>query len=479
MASRSALESRHRKSARVALYTSLLLTGLLAVVMVQTLASVFHRAQLYEAGSQDWAQVEWHKEPAVQILQEYLRVDTNSQTGSEIEGARYLAGVLEEAGIEAHLEILGERNANLWAVLEGEETGAVVLHNHIDVEPIRHPEKWRFPPFSGHLEPPWIYGRGVFDMKSLAIAQLVAMLDLKHKGLRPRKSLIFLATGSEEVGSDLGTRWVQRQHPDLVKRFDVVLTEGGVVEAIDRNDVKYWGTSFAQKQYAKLVVCSARAEELEQFRRQIRDYASFRPQLPFVTDEARTMLTTYYPTRTREDYRASLKDPDALLLDYQTFVHLPKYLRAMLRNEAYPGKVRPTDSGFEIVVNIHVLPGLDVEQARRELVPDWMLWGVDWRLLREPAADHGSPVDHPAFRTIIEGIEERFPQATVGPYFLPRTATDARFYRRGGIPSYGFSPFLLLTPDTLTGNNPDERIALPAYLDGVKMYSELVEQLVR
>ena len=479
MASRSALEGRHRKSARVALYSSLIITGALAAVMVQTLGSALNRSRLYEAGIQDWAYVDWAQEPAVRILQDYLRVDTNSRDGSELEGARYLAGVLEEAGIEVHLEALGEKNANLWAILEGQEPGAVVLHNHIDVEPIHRPDRWTYPPFAGHIDPPWIYGRGVFDMKSLAVAQLMAMLDLKKEGITPRKSLIFLATGSEEIGSDLGALWVLRQHPDLVERFDVVLTEGGVVEALDKDQVKYWGTSFAQKQYAELIVCSSRARELAEIRQMIRDYQLWKPELPIVTDEARTMFASYYPTRSREDYRSKLQDPDALLVDNRSFKSLPEYLRAMLRNEAYPGRVRRTESGFEMIINIHVLPGLDIETVRRELVPDWMLWGVDWRLFREPAADHGSPVDHAAFKAIIEGIQRRYPEATVGPYFLPRTATDARFYRRLGIPSYGVSPFLILTPDTMTGNNPDERIALPAYADGVEMYSQLVEELVR
>src|SRR5690606_1363032 len=103
-----------------------------------------------------------------------------------------------------HLEVLGTGDANLWAVIEGEEPEAVVLHHHIDVSDVPDPESWNLPPFAAEIDGPWLYGRGTFDMKSVAIAQLMAFLDVAERaarGDRPRRSVIFLATAAEEVGS--------------------------------------------------------------------------------------------------------------------------------------------------------------------------------------------------------------------------------------------------------------------------------------
>src|SRR5262249_5202283 len=156
--------------------------------------------------------------------------------------------------IPSEIEVLGNQHANLYAWLEGADKHPLVLHNHIDVESV-DPKEWFSPPFEAKIEVPWMYGRGTFDMKSVAIAQLVAMIDLKKSGRPLKRSVLFLATSSEEHGSRLGVRWILRQHPDLVGRFWAVLTEGGAVEARARDEIKYWGTEAAQKRFVDVHVC--------------------------------------------------------------------------------------------------------------------------------------------------------------------------------------------------------------------------------
>ena len=92
------------------------------------------------------------------------------------------------------------------------------------------------------------------------------MLDLKKSGKRLRRSVVLLATGSEERGSDFGMRWILREHPELARRFWAVLTEGGVVEAVSDSDVKYWGTEFAQRRQVEVRLCSPRRERLDELR---------------------------------------------------------------------------------------------------------------------------------------------------------------------------------------------------------------------
>jgi acetylornithine deacetylase/succinyl-diaminopimelate desuccinylase-like protein len=479
MLQRNELQRLHRRTARIALYGSLLLVGLAAVLLYSVTRAAFLRDQVDLEKSQSWADVDWEALSEVRLLQDYLKVDTNADDGDEYAGALYLAEHLEAAGLEVHIERLGERHANLWAILEGEEPEAVVLHNHIDVEPIFHPELWTVPPFGGTVEPPWIYGRGVFDMKSLAIAQLVSVMELAARGEKPRRSVIFLATGSEERGSDLGATWVVREHPEIAERAWVLLTEGGIVEAIDADQGKYWGTEFGQKQFVDLEICSHSKERLEDLRKRI---ARLRKQLGDlrVLPEVEEMMRSYAPTRDREDLRKGLSKPHQLIHDPAAFKAMPGYLEALFRSEAHPFPVKKKPGGgYHMTVKLHVLPGDDPQEVRRQLLPDWMLWGFDWALVERPASAHSTPTSHPAFQEIQRLLGERYPKIPAGPFFLPWTATDARFFRRAEIPSFGFSPFFILTPDTLTGANPNERIALPGYVQGVELYSELVQRLVR
>ena len=466
----SELERRRRTAARSALYVALALTlGLLLLVLR-------FGSPMLDLDT-DWYWVDWESMPEIQLLQGYLSVDTSSERGNEVEGARYLAGYLEAAGIRYHLEALDDRHANLWAILEGEERDALVLHHHIDVEPILHPDAWRWDPFGGVVDPPYIIGRGAFDMKSVGIAQLLAFLALKESGVTPRRSVIFLATSSEEVGSDLGTRWVLRQHPELKDRMWGVLTEGGVLEMHDRESLKYWGVENSQKSFVDLWICGEPRERLEALREDLLE-VGFPITGLRAPEEVRTFLEIYAPTRDDPDLAARLSRVDEILEEPGAFLELSPYLRSLFRDEAVPFSVEDLGDGtWRLPVKLHLLPGSDPEEVRRRLVPDELLTGLT--LMRgEPGPLHrGSPLDHPLFRTATDVLRSHDPDVTVGPIFLPWTATDARFFRTAGIPTYGFSPFLFFSSETSHLAGPNERVSLPGYVVGVELYKELVGRI--
>ena len=176
-----------------------------------------------------------------------------------------------------------------------------MLHNHIDVS-AADPKEWFSPPFEARIDGPWIYGRGVFDMKSVAIAQMLAMIDLKKSGVPLRRSVLFLATSSEERGSRLGVRRILRLHPGWVRGFWAVLTEGGVVEARARDEIKFWGTEFAQKRYADLIVCGGGRERARGAPARPAGPRAHRNR-PAADPRGRRVLAAYGPTRDREELR--------------------------------------------------------------------------------------------------------------------------------------------------------------------------------
>lgn len=464
-------QRRRRAAARAALYGSLILVGGITWLLVSWLNRPLEGTVL-----ERWAETDYRSLPEVQLLRGYVRIDTSEATGDEIEGARFLAARLEKAGIPSRLEIVGEGKANLYAMLEGEDPRPLVLHNHIDVENVK-PEEWFHPPFEAFIDPPWMYGRGVFDMKSVAIAQLLAMIDLKESGLPLERSVLFLATSSEERGSRLGVRRLLAEEPERVRGFWAVLTEGGVVEARARDDIKFWGTEIGQKRYVDLLVCAAEREPLDELRATLREIGHTETDLRIVP-EVREVLKTYAATRDRGDLRELLENPDATIRDAAAFRKLPAYLQSFFRNEAVPFQVREAPGGgWQLLIKIHLLPGARLEEELPKLVPPWMLAGLS-HTLDEPPAVASSSTAHPAYRAIVETLAEHYPDAPTGPYFLPWTATDSRFFRSAGVPSYGFSPFLIMNTDTLQVDKANERFALPGFLDGVKVYRDLVRRLV-
>ena len=469
----AALSPRQKLRRRVLLHGSMAVLILALVVAIALL-----RRAAPKTVDDTWEEVDFSTLPQVQLLQDYVRVDTSASTGSEIAGALFLADKLRAAGIEPHIERLGEKKANLWAILEGESPEALVLHNHIDVFDVVDPEDWVHPPYAGVIDRAWIYGRGVFDMKSVTIAQLEAFIELKKSGKRPARSVIFLATGSEEVGSELGARWVLAQHPELVERFWVVLTEGGVVEAVSHEEVKYWGIEFGQKQYAEGWACSSNRERLEQLALDIYDHTEANFELR-LTDEVVKFLSAYAASRDNQDVERILADTRRNLDHPTEFFSLPPYLKALFREDVatFPVEENPP-GGYRLRLIVHLLPGSDFAEVSSRLLPDWITHGVTMTQRPPLGTDSGSPIDHLAFQTLSEVISDRIPDTTVGPYFLVWSATDARFFRQFGVPSYGFSPFLIFTTDTLRKDTLNERLGLTGYVGGVELYKEAVQRLV-
>jgi acetylornithine deacetylase/succinyl-diaminopimelate desuccinylase-like protein len=466
------LEKGRRRAARFGLYGSLVLVAGVAWAAISFVNRPF---DFGKAGQ--WARRDYRNRPEVKLLQEYVRIDTSETTGSELAGAEFLARQFQAAGIPTRIERLGPRKANLYAWLDGEDPHPLVLHNHLDVSAV-NPKEWFYPPFEARIELPWIYGRGVFDMKSVAIAQMAAMIDLKKSGVPLKRSVLFLATSSEERGSRLGVRRLVQLHPGMVRNFWAVLTEGGVVEARARDDIKFWGTEFAQKRYVDLIVCSDSREQLEDLRKTLRELGPTETDLR-LTPEAAAVLASYGTTRDRSDLRDLVGHPDKVLGDIAAFRELPPYVRSMFRNEAVPFAVEEASGGgYQLLIKLHLLPGEDLTAVREKLVPGWLTFGMTTVIDEPPAVRGGSPLDHPAFQEIEATLREEYPDALVGPYFLPWTATDARFFRALGVPAYGFSPFLIMSTDTMQVDSANERFALPGFVDGVALYGELVRRLV-
>ncbi len=462
-----------RTKERRALYGTIVAVLVLLVALTAILG---RRSKLDK--DQEWTEIDYASLPEVDLLRRYVRIDTTSDHGSELAGAEFLAGELTKIGLEPTVERLGESKANVWAFLEGERPEALVLHSHIDVFPIRKPEKWDFDPFSATIDKAWLYGRGVFDMKSVTIVQLLALKHLIEQGRKPHRSVLFLATGSEETGSELGTRWILDAHPELRDRFWAVLTEGGIVEPVNRHEFKFWGIEFTQKRFATIEFCSDSLDELAAAREALVRHSQAR-FAPVVTPEVETFFNGYADTRTNPHYREVLRNPHRLRHRAAEFLRLPFYLLTMLRNElvVFHPEADPS-GGFRMVAKLHLLPGQNLDQALAELLPEWATHGLHYQVSPPKGAVAGSPIDTPIFESLAKAVSATYPGAPVGPYFLSLSSTDSQFFRTAGVPAYGFSPFLIFSTDTFRVDGPNERMSLPGYMSGFEIYRSAVERLV-
>jgi acetylornithine deacetylase/succinyl-diaminopimelate desuccinylase-like protein len=95
----------------------------------------------YPAKAQDKikAQIEsinWsaYQDEAVNLLQEYLRIDTSNPPGNEIKTAEFFHNLFDKAGIPNTVYEFTPGRADIYAVLKGDGTlRPLVLLNHMDV----------------------------------------------------------------------------------------------------------------------------------------------------------------------------------------------------------------------------------------------------------------------------------------------------------------------------------------------------------
>ena len=115
-----------------------------------------------------------------------------------------LAQELGAAGFECHRV---DRNGtpNLFARWGARGAArSFGFNGHTDVVPPGDPASWTHPPFSGHEENGWIWGRGATDMKS-GVAAFAAAAIAFSRGCSPDDAIILAITGDEEGPSTDGT----------------------------------------------------------------------------------------------------------------------------------------------------------------------------------------------------------------------------------------------------------------------------------
>ena len=140
--------------------------------------------------------------------------------------------------------------------------------------------------------------------------------------------------------------------------------------------------------------------------------------------------------------------------------------------------VSETVGGYEVTLTLFLPPGSDPAATTASLLPDWLVHGLSLTIGEPIGAASGSSKSHPLFLAAAESLRQAYPGTPVGSAFLSASVTDGRFFRQLGIPTYGFSPFLFFTTDTMWVDRSNERIPVPGFLSGSEIYSALVKRLV-
>jgi acetylornithine deacetylase/succinyl-diaminopimelate desuccinylase-like protein len=383
--------------------------------------------------------------------------------------------------------------ASLVLRIEGSDPKAPSLHfmGHTDVVPVT-PSGWRHDPFAAELIDGEVWGRGAVDMLDVTASMAVAVRRLLTSGFRPKGTLIYSAVADEEALGTHGAKWLTENAWDDVKA-DFLVTEFGGMRIPVGNGAPKLPLIAAEKgsQWTRLRVKGTPGHG----------------SMPYQADNA-LLKAAEIITRVGK-YRAPLR-LHSIWRQFVDGLDLPAASRLALTNAAtfdialdrgpegtapmFYAATRTTFSpniarsgvklnvipdSAEVDIDIRTIAGDDgpkVREMLREAIGD-ELW-KDVEITAEgdnPASE--SPTRTPLWDTLTKVTQKLVPGAVTIP-FLIVGATDARYFRRKGVTSYGYG----LMSDRISfkdfarmfhGNN--ERIDQ----ESLRLSTELFEQTAR
>lgn len=423
----------------------------------------------------------------VSLCRELIRIDTtNYGDGSgpgERAAAERVAELLDEVGIGSELIETAPGRTNVvarWGGSQGEDGGGLLLHGHLDVVPAAA-EDWQVHPFSGEIQDGYVWGRGAVDMKDFDAMLLSVVRQRARAGAVPRRPITLCFTADEEAGGKVGAKPLVEEHAELFE---------GCTEAV--GEVGGFSTTVRGR---RLYLIEAAEKGMAWLRLTARGRAGHGSMIN--DDNAVTRLTGAvarigaheWPVRltptmrvllaTVADLAGTEATPDNAEALVEEFGGAARMIGAVLRNTTNPTML---EAGYKVNVipteaTAHVdgrfLPGFEDEffATLDELCGP----GVDYDFVaHEPTWE--MPYDGRVVDAMTRALVTEDPDAVVAPYLMSG-GTDAKYFTRLGMRTYGFTPLRL--PDdldfTALFHGVDERVPTDALEFGARVFDRFLD----
>ena len=380
--------------------------------------------------------------------------DGQVTSGQEVRSADVLATYLEGPGLDLERYESAPGRTSLVGRIEGTDPDAptLLLMGHTDVVPVT-PSGWSRDPFGGELVDGEVWGRGAVDMLNLTASMATAFKYLARDGFRPKGTLVYLAVADEEADGSYGAAHLLDHELDAVQA-DYVITESGGIpipsptglklpvivgeKGLHGVRLKVTGTPGHGSQPFKADNALVTAAEV------VRRIAEYEPASQ-IHDIWRAFLEGMdYP----DELVAPLLDPDRLVgaLDLLP-LGMARQFHACTHTTMAPTvmhggtKINVIPDEVELEVDIRTLPG----QTSADILAilDDALGDLSDRVEVTVTSDDpssASAIETPLWDSLARLTTRWYAESALVP-FMTVGATDGRFFRRRGVPAYGFGLF--------------------------------------
>jgi acetylornithine deacetylase/succinyl-diaminopimelate desuccinylase-like protein len=428
------------------------------------------------------------------VYKELIEINTTPSVGDTYAAAKAMAARLIAAGFaKADVQAFesAPKRGNLVARLRG--TGKrkpLLLVAHIDVVEAKR-EDWTTDPFKFLEKDGYFYGRGTSDDKFMAAALVANMIRWKQENYQPDRDLILALETNEETSDrdGQGMTWLIKNHKDLIDA-EYALNEGGGVEVKDgkpfANGVQtaeklfqsFWLETKNPGGHSSLPRKDNAIYELADALTKIAKY-DFPVLLNPTTRGYFTKLGGLETGQQAADLKSvgSGKPSPAAIARLSAQPPFNAQLRTTCvatrlegghADNALPQQARA-------MVNCRIVPGQTPDEVQKQLEK---VIGDAKLTITAPVRDTPSEPStiNPELQAAIDKLTQKFwPGIPVIPTMIAG-ATDGRFLRNVGIPTFGHSGLASDIFD-VRAHGKDERVSVAAVFDGEQYLYELVKTL--
>ena len=394
-------------------------------------------------------------ERPVELLQNLIRIDTTNPPGKEAACVRYIHDLLKEAGVDTTFFAKEENRPNLIARLKGQGSAApLMMYGHADVVPTEK-QAWTYPPFEAKIVDGFIWGRGALDMKGGIAMMLAAVLRAKAESFTPAGDILLAILCDEEAGSEYGAKYLVENHAEQFAGIRYAIGEfGGYTAHVGAK--KFYPIQIAEKQvcWIKATIRGPGGHGARPMRggamAKLADflYRLDNRRLPVhitpVTRQMVEIIASNLSFPKNFIFRQLLKPfltNRVLGLLGDISQHFDPLLHNTVNATIVQGgeKINVIPSEITVELDGRLLPGFSADDMLTELRQ--LIGGdVAFELLRH----HSNPatLDMGLFNTLASVLRKADPDGIPMPMLLP-AFTDACFFSRLGIQTYGFTPMKL------------------------------------
>lgn len=426
----------------------------------------------------------------VELLQKLIQFDTTNPPGNESECIAFINDLLRQAGVETSVFSRSAARPNLVARLPGMGNAPpLLLYGHVDVVTTEN-QNWHHPPFEGKVADGFVWGRGALDMKGGVAMMLSAFLRAKAENLKPPGEVVLAVVSDEEAGGGFGAKFLVDEHAEQFENIRYAIGEfGGFSQTVGGRRI--YPIQVAEKQvcwlkatvygsggHGSIPVQGGAMAGLARLLQQLD-----RKNLPVhVTPPAHLMFSQMASALGGVNgfFLGQLLNPrftDSLL---KLMGERGRLFYPLLHNSVSPTilhgsrLINVIPSKVTVELDGRLLPGFKPDDLVRELR---RIVGTDVEL--EVAQYIPGPVapDMGLFDTLADILREADPDCAPVPLLLSGV-TDARYFSRLGIQTYGFLPMPLPADFnfTRTIHAADERIPVDAVDFGANAVYQVLKQ---